>query len=134
MTVPMILSFRPIQLLLVVLVIGALLLAFRIFRNKLFYRLAFLTFLLIGLVLVINPDLTAYLANAVGVGRGVDMIFYMLFTGYVFVTIIIYRRLLRQDEVITMLVRDNAIRNAQKNLESSAATSPKTSNPSQPIS
>ncbi len=112
---PVLLDFKPIQLLLVVLVVAALLLSFRIFRNKLFYRLSFLTFLFAGLVLVINPGLTAYVATLLGVGRGVDVIFYMLFTGYVFVTIIIYRRLLRQDEVITMLVRDSAIRNAKKN-------------------
>lgn len=115
MNVLTMLEFKPIQLLLGILVFVALLLSLRIFRNKVFYRLAFLGFLLLGLALVIDPNLTAYLAELLGVGRGADMIFYMFFVGYIFVTIIIYRRLLKQEDMITMLVRDNAIRNAQHN-------------------
>ena len=116
MSVLTILEFKPIQFLLGILVVIALLLSLRIFRNKVFYRIAFLTFLLMGLALVINPNLTAYLADLLGVGRGADMIFYMFFVGYIFVTIIIYRRLLKQEDMITMLVRDNAVRNAQHNV------------------
>ena len=126
------LAFKPIQFLLGVLVIAALLLSLRIFRNKLFYRISFLTFLVAGLVLVVNPNLTAYLADLLGVGRGVDMIFYMFFVGYIFVTIIIYRRLLRQEDTITMLVRDNAIRNAQHNAPARPPVRESSAQPSNP--
>lgn len=84
----------------------------RVLKNKLFYRVIFLLGILLALIMVLYPDLTAQIAYLVGVGRGVDLLFYSLFVFLSFVLIIIYRRILKLDDMLTLLTRQQAIRDA----------------------
>ncbi len=58
------------------------------------------------------PSLPAYLATLTGVGRGVDLVFYLLFIVFLFAIIILYRRLLQHDLTLTQIIRQAAIKNA----------------------
>ncbi len=108
------LTLTPIQIALFFLVIGLIITSLRVFRNKVLYRILFLGVLTTGIIFVLFPVLTDLLATWLNVGRGVDLVFYILFTAFFFVIIILYRRMLSFEEVITKIVRKNAITNATK--------------------
>lgn len=114
MTTDLQLTLTPIQILLSVLLLIVAIASLRLFRNRLLYRLFFIAIVFTGILFVAVPVLPVYLATMMGVGRGVDLVFYLLFIGFFFTTIVIYRRLLRFDETLTRLVRQNAIRNGHK--------------------
>jgi small membrane protein len=104
----------PIQYLLAGLVLLLTVAAIRTFHNKLFYRLLVLGGLVTALVFILYPTLTAQLAALLNVGRGVDLVFYLLFLVLGFTLVVIYRRLLQLDETITIMNRRDAIRNARR--------------------
>jgi hypothetical protein len=66
------------------------------------------------IVLVLFPDLSTVIANSVGIGRGVDLTFYLSHLFLLLLVIILWRRLKAQDEKITQISREMAIRNARK--------------------
>lgn len=104
----------PIQFLLIVL-LGLLFVAsLRVFKDRLYLRLLFMMGLIAAIVFIIYPSLTVYLAILVGVGRGVDLIFYLLFLVIIFALISMYRRILRLDETLTNIIRKEALRDGQK--------------------
>ena len=104
----------PIQILLTVVLLGIALASLQSFRNRLLYRLAFLAILLVGITFTLVPDIPVRLARLLNVGRGVDVVFYLLFVGILFLFIIFYRRLLSHDETLTFIIRQNAIRHAER--------------------
>lgn len=68
---------------------------------------------LAGIVLVAFPDLSTKVANAVGIGRGADLVFYV-FMLIVFAAIAnLHLRLRAQNEVLTLLARELAIATAR---------------------
>lgn len=68
---------------------------------------------LVGAVLVVLPDLSTTLANAVGVGRGADLVFYV-FMLIVFAAIAnLHLRLRAHSEVVTLLAREVALSTAK---------------------
>ena len=104
-------GFTPIQLLLSVLLLVIAVASLRLFRNRLLYRLFFVAIVLTGILFVTVPELPYYIANRLGVGRGVDLVFYLLFTGFLLLIAVLYRRLLQHDVIITQIIRQNAIKN-----------------------
>lgn len=104
-------TFTPIQILLSGLLLVIAVASLRLFRNRLLYRLFFVAIVLTGLLFVAVPELPYYLANRLGVGRGVDLLFYLLFTGFLMLIAILYRRLLQHDVILTQIIRQNAINN-----------------------
>lgn len=106
------LTFTPIQLLLTVLLLLIAIASLRLFRNKLLYRLFFILIICVGILFTAMPSLPAYLATLTGVGRGVDLVFYLLFIVFLFAIIILYRRLLQHDLTLTQIIRQAAIKNA----------------------
>ncbi|GAB3323307.1 hypothetical protein GCM10027299_19410 [Larkinella ripae] len=105
-------TLTPIQLLLTVLLVIVGVASLSLLRNRLLYRLFFLGIIAVGILFVAVPTIPYYLAMQLGVGRGVDLVFYLLFTGFLLMGVVLYRRLLQHDLIITQLVRQNAIRNA----------------------
>jgi small membrane protein len=103
---------KLIQVLLLFLLFLIALSISQVLKNKLFYRVIFLLGVLIALIMVLYPDLTAEIAHIVGVGRGVDLLFYSLFIVLSFVLIIMYRRILKLDDMLTLLARQQAIQDA----------------------
>ncbi|MCH7549788.1 MAG: DUF2304 domain-containing protein, partial [Candidatus Krumholzibacteriota bacterium] len=68
---------RPVQLILIAMIIGVIYLYFSRLRSGILDRVAVLGFAIIGIVMAAFPDLTHKLAAAVGVGRGVDLFIYL---------------------------------------------------------
>lgn len=104
-------ALTPIQLLLTALLLVVAVASLRLFRNRLLYRLFFIGIVLTGILFVAVPILPVYLATMLGVGRGVDLVFYLLFTGFLLLIAILYRRLLQHDTILTQIIRQNAIKN-----------------------
>jgi hypothetical protein len=59
------------------------------------------------------PDLTSLVANAVGIHRGADLVFYLAILGGVGVCFYFYQRSRQLEIMVTELVRREAVRNAQ---------------------
>jgi len=66
------------------------------------------------IILVLFPNLSTVIANSVGIGRGVDLTFYLSHLFLLLLVVILWRRLKSQDEKITQLAREMAIRDARK--------------------
>ena len=105
------LHFTPIQVLLSALLLIVAVASLRLFRNRLLYRLFFVAIVLTGILFVAVPELPYYIANRLGVGRGIDLVFYLLFTGFLLLIAVLYRRLLQHDVILTQIIRQNAINN-----------------------
>lgn len=105
---------RPVQYLLIILVGGVLVLYFRRLRTGVVDRLVVLVFALLGAAMIIAPDWTMTVANALGVGRGVDLFFYLAILGFAFAGLVLYSKLRDIDENLTRLVRTIAIERAEK--------------------
>jgi hypothetical protein len=63
---------------------------------------------------ILFPDLTTMVANMVGVGRGADLILYLLVVGSVFAVVLLTSRLMSIENTLTELVRQIAIMNADR--------------------
>lgn len=74
-------------------------------------RLATLGFVACGVAAVLAPDLVTQLANAVGVGRGADLLLYALVVAFLFSSVAQRRRMRALDERIAQLTRELALRN-----------------------
>ena len=59
------------------------------------------------------PDLTSLVAKAVGINRGADLVFYLAILGGVSVCFYFYQRSRQLENLITELVRREAVRNAE---------------------
>jgi hypothetical protein len=68
----------------------------------------------LGIVFVMKPSITQKIASFFGVGRGVDVIIYLLLTGFFFLFIALFYRIRHLDKIIDELVRNRAIENAKK--------------------
>ena len=86
----------------------------RSFRSVLSDRLFALIFSVLVIAAVLFPDITTVAAQFVGVGRGADLVFYLSIVGGGFFLVLLYGKLLRQEQVITKLIRAVAIANAKK--------------------
>lgn len=61
-------------------------------------------------VAILQPNLTAEVANLIGIGRGADLILYLLVLSNLVSWFYFYRRLQQQETMISELVRQMAIR------------------------
>jgi hypothetical protein len=61
------------------------------------------------LLLVLFPDASTWLANKVGIGRGVDLLFYFAHLFFLLVAVALWRRLITLNEAVTQLTREIAI-------------------------
>ena len=67
-----------------------------------------------GIVLVAAPDLSTIAAHAMGIGRGVDLVFYV-FMFIMFAAVVnIHLRLRANAEVVTLLARELALSTARQ--------------------
>ncbi len=62
---------------------------------------------------IARPDLTSLVAQAVGITRGADLVFYLAILGGLSVCFYFYQRDRQLENLITELVRREAVRNAQ---------------------
>jgi small membrane protein len=64
-------------------------------------------------VAIAVPKLTIFLADAVGIGRGADLVFYLAILGGVNVSFYFYQRNRHLENLLTELIRREAIRGAE---------------------
>jgi hypothetical protein len=85
-------------------------------RNKLPIHIIVVAFVLaLAAVAVIFPELTNDVAHAVGVGRGADLITYLIEVGVLFVIVHYYTKFVELQAQITQLVREIALLRAELN-------------------
>jgi small membrane protein len=88
-------------------------------RNSLFDLLLLLTLIAAAIVLIIFPDITNDIAHRLGVGRGADLVFYTSILIFWFVILKLYARIRRMEQMMTKLVRKDALDDASSSLNDS---------------
>lgn len=76
-------------------------------------RIAFGGFILLNIYAVLRPDDLTYLARAVGIGRGTDLLVYLLVVAFVFGMLNTYLRDREISQHLTNLARGIAVREAE---------------------
>jgi hypothetical protein len=69
---------------------------------------------MLGIVFVINPSITMKIATFVGVGRGVDLVIYLLLLVFFFLFIALFYKSRNIDKTLIDLIRKIAIKEAKK--------------------
>ena len=102
----------PIQPILIVLVVtvGGLYLVMN--RSRLVFQLASIGLVALGVAFISMPDLTNRIARMVGVGRGADLLLYILSIATAGAFLQLYRRNRTLEEKLTEVARQVALRNA----------------------
>lgn len=107
----------PIQLMLLAAIAGFLVLFIRSqhgVRMRASKRLAFFAFLLANAYAVIRPSDVTRIAQFVGVGRGTDLLLYLLIVTFVFVMINFYMQMKASERRVTDLARAIAVQQAEQ--------------------
>jgi hypothetical protein len=87
--------------------------AFLVQKSLMLIRRAAAVLMFLGLLfLVLFPDISTWMANKIGVGRGVDLLFYFAHLFFLLVAITLWQRSITLTAAITKLAREIAIRNA----------------------
>lgn len=94
-------------------------------RQQLLRRLAGLLVVGLGIVAVLWPAITTEVANAIGVGRGTDLVLYVLVMVFIYTALATSQRIHHLERQITLLVRELALHNAQQP-DQAAAPAPRT--------
>jgi len=90
--------------------------------STLMKRAVLLLVLALGCLAVLVPDLLTDIAQAVGVGRGADLLLYVLAVACLFVALSVYRRFHVLEQRYVLLARQIALMNVLMPDESDAAT------------
>ena len=85
-------------------------------KNKISWlALLFWSFLwLLVLIVFWQPDITSYVANVLGIGRGADLVIYLSVILIFYLLFRVFVRLNRIESDISKLVREDAIKNVRK--------------------
>ncbi|SDO10093.1 DUF2304 domain-containing protein [Actinacidiphila guanduensis] len=83
-------------------------------RTRAWKRLAFLAFCVANAYAVLRPGDTTKVAHWVGVGRGTDLVLYLLVVGVTMLALNTYLRFRVMERRLTELARDTALRTAQR--------------------
>jgi hypothetical protein len=76
--------------------------------------LFFITFFIVGIIFVINPSITTQIAAYFGVGRGVDLIIYLLLLVFFFLFIALFYKIRNLDKTMIELVRNRSVQSAKR--------------------
>jgi len=100
---------RPVQLILIVLVLLGLFAYFSRLRSGILDRLVVLLFGALGISMAAFPDWTNWLAHKVGVDSGAHLFMYLAILGLGFFGLLLYSRIRDIHQMITDLVRQVAV-------------------------
>ncbi|MEL6191152.1 MAG: DUF2304 domain-containing protein [Bacteroidota bacterium] len=100
---------KPIQFILILMMSGIGYTLIKHFARRKLFQLLSGSLLLVGLFFTLFFDYSTYLANWLGIGRGVDLILYLGLTGMMMVCLLLYRRILTLEERLTHLVREDSL-------------------------
>lgn len=104
----------PIKIVLLIPLLAIAILFVLQLRNKTFYRATLIVLMLVGIVFVLDPDLTTAIAHMLNVGRGADLLFYVCIIAGICVTLIFYSKIRSIEEQQTAIIREQALAQAQK--------------------
>jgi len=99
----------PIKVILILGLLALTLFGAAITRNRTATRLLLLVQLLLGVLLVLFPELTQVAAEVVGVGRGTDLLLYLLVLAVYFGAIVFMAKCRRMERQLTTAVRECAL-------------------------
>ena len=105
---------KPVQALLMAVLLVSLGVYFSAFRSVLRDRCIAVLLFTLSAVAIAFPDLTTLAANRLGVGRGADLITYLFVCLGAFVLLILYSKIERLHRGQTALVRELALRNPRR--------------------
>lgn len=105
---------RPVQFILIVLLLGGVWVYFSRLRSGLLDRLVVLLFALAGVVLAAVPDLSMRMAAWVGVGRGADLFMYFALLGLGFFCLVLYSKLRDLETALAEVVRSLAVETSRR--------------------
>lgn len=88
-------------------------------RNSLFDLLLLVTLIAAAIVFILFPAITNDIAHRLGVGRGADLVFYTSILIFWFVILKLYSRIRRIEQVMTKLVRKDALEEASSSIKDS---------------
>jgi hypothetical protein len=102
----------PFQIILIVALLFLFALYFIYFKNGLIMRLIMIGVLALGIGLTLAPETTSKVANALGIGRGADLIFYFCILLGVFGFTLLYAKYRKLEQLLTDLIRKETVRTA----------------------
>jgi hypothetical protein len=104
-----------IQLSQIFLVIALLVFGLYVFRVRTVFtdRIVLLILAIGGLVMVIHPNLSMWVANRIGIGRGTDLLLYVFILFSMFNFVGISSELKKIERQLTEVVRQQALQNPQ---------------------
>jgi hypothetical protein len=102
-----------IQLVLIGGIAGVFLMYVAFFRSTLWDRIIALALVILAVLSILFPQLTTAVANALGVGRGADLLIYLSIVTGLFVSLLLYSRIQRLERDQTELVRQIALERAK---------------------
>ena len=105
---------KSIQVILIILSLVAAMLWSVAFRSRLAYRLLAIFFFLAAVGVVLFPDTTTAIARFFGVGRGTDLLLYLVIFAGIHSLLLLYIRLRKLEQKLTAVVRAIAINNAEQ--------------------
>ena len=83
-------------------------------KNRWLDLLLLCAMIITGAVLIIFPDWTIIIAHKLGVGRGADLIFYLSILIFWFVIVKLYARIRKLEQIMTDIIRKDALSNISK--------------------
>ena len=104
----------PIQVILIGLIAASMVVYFTRLRSRLLDRLLVLAVAGLGAAMVVAPDATNGVANAVGVNRGADLVFYVSLLGLGFLWLLLFSKVRESEQRQTELARAIAIQHAHR--------------------
>lgn len=105
-----------IQLLLIVGTLGLLLVLLQkrsAARTRAWKRLILVALVLVAIASILRPELTTRVANLVGVGRGADLLLYVLTAVFLYVVVGFYLKFRDVERQVTVLARRLALDEAR---------------------
>jgi small membrane protein len=105
-----------IQILLIVTTVGILLLLLQkraAARTRAWKRLILVALVGVAIASILNPELTTRAANLVGVGRGTDLLLYVLTAVFLYVVVGFYLKFRDVERQVTVLARRLALDEAR---------------------
>ena len=87
---------------------------FTFFKQRALARLFFALVFALGILFILVPALTSYLATFFNIGRGADLVFYTSIITFYLAFIVLYSKQSKNEEMISDLTRQIAIRNGKK--------------------
>lgn len=98
-------------------------------RNAALRRIFGLALLGVAIIAVVFPDTVTTVAEKIGVGRGTDLVLYVLAVVSVLAFLGLYRRIHELEQRLTLLTRRTALFEAQHHLADGVAPPPAVSEP-----